>query len=169
VAAAYVTRLPYAAAASYDDMGRFPSRPPSPSASASPTPSAEASRAGNLAGEGRARPGRQEPVPRNEDSGPSYTDRDPDGGEDADEPDSGDSSEVGDSAERPDSPEATDASEPPAEAAQPPAPPADAADRSTVRSSGQEPVLQILPLGSGLILIGCGLGLAFLALRVRRG
>jgi hypothetical protein len=31
-----------------------------------------------------------------------------------------------------------------------------------------EPVLRILPLGSGLILIGLGLGLAFIALRVRR-
>ncbi|MBZ9643303.1 hypothetical protein K8369_28800, partial [Streptomyces sp. PSKA30] len=31
-----------------------------------------------------------------------------------------------------------------------------------------EPVLKILPLGSGLVLIGLGLGLAFLALRVRR-
>jgi hypothetical protein len=31
-----------------------------------------------------------------------------------------------------------------------------------------EPVLQILPLGSGLILIGLGLALAFLGLRLRR-
>lgn len=31
-----------------------------------------------------------------------------------------------------------------------------------------EPVLRILPLGSGLILIGLGLGLAFIGLRVRR-
>ncbi|MFJ4469946.1 hypothetical protein ACIP2X_21090 [Streptomyces sp. NPDC089424] len=30
------------------------------------------------------------------------------------------------------------------------------------------PVLRILPLGSGLVLIGLGLGLAFVALRVRR-
>jgi hypothetical protein len=32
-----------------------------------------------------------------------------------------------------------------------------------------DPVLRILPLGSGLILIGLGLGLAFIGLRVRRG
>jgi hypothetical protein len=32
-----------------------------------------------------------------------------------------------------------------------------------------QPVLKILPLGGGLILIGLGLGLAFLALRLRRG
>jgi hypothetical protein len=31
-----------------------------------------------------------------------------------------------------------------------------------------EPALELLPLGSGLILIGLGLGLAFLALRARR-
>ena len=31
------------------------------------------------------------------------------------------------------------------------------------------PRLQILPLGSGLVLVGLGLGLALLALRVRRG
>jgi hypothetical protein len=35
--------------------------------------------------------------------------------------------------------------------------------------STPEPTLAILPLGSGLILIGLGLGLAFLALRARRG
>ncbi|MEV5316619.1 hypothetical protein AB0K92_02895 [Streptomyces sp. NPDC052687] len=32
-----------------------------------------------------------------------------------------------------------------------------------------EPVLRILPLGSGMVLIGLGLGLAFVGLRVRRG
>ncbi|MET8831051.1 hypothetical protein ABZX40_15490 [Streptomyces sp. NPDC004610] len=31
------------------------------------------------------------------------------------------------------------------------------------------PVVRILPLGSGLMLIGIGLGLAFLGLRLRRG
>jgi hypothetical protein len=35
--------------------------------------------------------------------------------------------------------------------------------------SPPEPVLELLPLGTGLILIGLGLGLAFVALRVRRG
>ncbi|MEU3253049.1 hypothetical protein [Streptomyces sp. NPDC006997] len=34
---------------------------------------------------------------------------------------------------------------------------------------GAEPVLRILPLGGGLVLIGLGLGLAFVGLRVRRG
>ncbi|WP_086734798.1 hypothetical protein [Streptomyces glaucescens] len=32
-----------------------------------------------------------------------------------------------------------------------------------------EPVLRILPLGSGMVLIGLGFGLAFVGLRVRRG
>ncbi|MFJ2609546.1 hypothetical protein ACIQOU_09550 [Streptomyces sp. NPDC091279] len=32
-----------------------------------------------------------------------------------------------------------------------------------------EPVLRLLPLGSGLVLIGLGLALAFLGLRLRRG
>jgi hypothetical protein len=32
-----------------------------------------------------------------------------------------------------------------------------------------EPVLRILPLGSGLVLIGLGLGLALLGARLRRG
>ncbi|MFF0163190.1 hypothetical protein ACFYRY_37510 [Streptomyces sp. NPDC005263] len=32
-----------------------------------------------------------------------------------------------------------------------------------------EPRLRFLPLGGGLILVGLGLGLAFIALRVRRG
>ncbi|MBF8171362.1 hypothetical protein IW294_11420 [Streptomyces olivaceus] len=32
-----------------------------------------------------------------------------------------------------------------------------------------EPVLRVLPLGSGLVLIGLGLALAFVGLRLRRG
>ncbi|WP_048581392.1 hypothetical protein [Streptomyces viridochromogenes] len=32
-----------------------------------------------------------------------------------------------------------------------------------------EPVLQVLPLGTGLVLVGLGLGLAFVGLRLRRG
>lgn len=31
-----------------------------------------------------------------------------------------------------------------------------------------EPVLRVLPLGSGLVLIGLGFGLAFIALRMRQ-
>ncbi|MFF4347239.1 hypothetical protein [Streptomyces sp. NPDC001530] len=104
---------------------------------AEPAPSADASRAGSLAGEGRMRPGRQDPVPDPEDNGDT-------------EPD-------------PDRSEAGDAPEPSRNDAVP-------VEQGVVRPGpAPEPVLEILPLGSGLILIGLGLGLAFLALRVRRG
>ncbi|MGW7816775.1 hypothetical protein ACWGLF_01345 [Streptomyces puniciscabiei] len=39
---------------------------------------------------------------------------------------------------------------------------------ATEGSNASQPVLQLLPLGSGLILIGLGLALAFLGLRLRR-
>jgi hypothetical protein len=42
-----------------------------------------------------------------------------------------------------------------------------AAEPNAVAST--EPVLRILPLGSGLMLIGLGFGLAFVALRMRQG
>jgi len=43
-----------------------------------------------------------------------------------------------------------------------------AAEPDTAASS-TEPVLRVLPLGSGLMLIGLGFGLAFVALRMRQG
>ncbi|MEV2210742.1 hypothetical protein AB0H86_04420 [Streptomyces sp. NPDC050997] len=49
----------------------------------------------------------------------------------------------------------------------PSAPPTRGVDQAVGRPA--EPRLQILPLGGGLILVGLGLGLAFIALRVRRG
>jgi hypothetical protein len=106
-----------------------------------PEPSADASRAGSGPGEGRARPGREEPGGQSESEAaePPYTDRDP---------------------AVLDRPEASAA---PQEAAIP--------VRQSVGRPGRapEPVFPIVPLGSGLILIGLGLGLAFFALRVRRG
>ncbi|MFE9608128.1 hypothetical protein [Streptomyces sp. NPDC006012] len=51
-------------------------------------------------------------------------------------------------------------------------PSADAANPGIAGDGGEsatEPAMRLLPLGSGLILIGLGLGLAFLGLRVRRG
>lgn len=109
-----------------------------------PGPSADASRAGSRPGEGRARPGREEPGRQSESGAaePTYPDRDPG---------------------VPDHPEASIAAEPSQAAAIP--------VRQSVGRPGRtpEPVLRIVPLGSGLILIGLGLGLAFLALRVRRG
>ncbi|MEU2712865.1 hypothetical protein [Streptomyces sp. NPDC007205] len=129
---------------------------PSDSASASYRPAAiEPTRAGSRAGEGRMRPGRPDgpaaevegdddpvPPPRTSDSG------------------------------RPEEPETADLP-----AATPSAAPHEAGldpARAPARNAAQqnenttEPVLQILPLGSGLVLIGLGLALAFLALRLRR-
>ncbi|WP_326721897.1 hypothetical protein OHT59_23105 [Streptomyces sp. NBC_00243] len=104
-------------------------------------PSADASRAGSRPGEGRERPGREEPTGQPE-AGVAEPDRDP---------------------AFPDDPAASAVSEPSPDAAIP-------VRQSVVRpGTDPEPVLRIVPLGSGLILIGLGLGLAFLALRVRRG
>ncbi|MCX4576304.1 hypothetical protein OHB41_24630 [Streptomyces sp. NBC_01571] len=105
----------------------------------------EDSRAGSEAGEGRARPGREE---RNqgegaydEDSAPTYTDRDP----------------------LQESPGSDVTTGPPPNAAVP-------VEQHVVRPAAPaRPTLRILPLGGGLILIGLGLGMAFLALRLRRG
>ncbi|MBL3665000.1 hypothetical protein JL475_02995 [Streptomyces sp. M2CJ-2] len=35
-------------------------------------------------------------------------------------------------------------------------------------ATGAEPMVRILPMGSGLVLMGLGLGLAFVGLRLRR-
>ncbi|MFI6933684.1 hypothetical protein [Streptomyces sp. NPDC050287] len=52
----------------------------------------------------------------------------------------------------------------------PTAPVTSAPPQEATRSAGRsaEPRLEVLPLGGGLILVGLGLGLAFLALRLRR-
>ncbi|GAX58063.1 hypothetical protein [Streptomyces olivochromogenes] len=118
---------------------------------ADPAPSAGASRAGSSAGEGRTHPGREESPARDEDGSredtvPTYTDRDPD--------------EENAASDRP---EATGAPEPSRPAAVP------VQHNEVGPATPPEPVLKILPLGGGLILIGLGLGLAFLALRLRRG
>jgi hypothetical protein len=116
------------------------------------------SRAGSRAGEGRERPGRKA-APTDEDTAAAH----PDGSAMTDRPD------------RPDRPEAGIAPEPSRNTAPRSLPPVspvpsfepEQAVTRPVRSS--EPVLRVLPLGSGLVLIGLGLGLAFVALRVRRG
>ncbi|GGN65870.1 hypothetical protein GCM10011579_036870 [Streptomyces albiflavescens] len=113
---------------------------------AEPAPSADASRAGSVAGQGRVRPGRAEPT------GPDTAD---DTGE-AEPTDAGRDPAV------PDRQEASAAAEPSGNAVIP------VQQNAVVPPPAPEPVLQILPLGSGLILMGLGLGLAFVALRVRR-
>lgn len=112
-------------------------------------PSADASHAGSPAGVGRARPGRPDSDTSNETDSEDTeaTDSDPEADPDA---------------EVPDTSEASIAPQPSPHDAIP-------AEQSVVRSGPDpQPVLEILPLGSGLILIGLGLGLAFVALRVRR-
>lgn len=159
---------PYGSALSYGAESR-PTASPTASATTAPasiplsplSASSEPSRAGSRAGEGRTRPGRTEA---------SATDQGADEGADEgeDEGTAGLQEEGGDG-EASDSP-APVASEPPKEAGLvPPSPPRRPAHRTVTRADqSAEPVLRILPLGSGLILIGLGLGLAFLALRVRR-
>ncbi|MDN3023644.1 hypothetical protein [Streptomyces sp. S.PB5] len=121
---------------------------------ASPS-AAEPSRAGSRAGEGRERPGRQEAARTGEeDQGPA---------EDADTGAEPDSETDG----------AADVVPEPSRDASPPvasAPPLQPAQQAVARAQRPaEPVLRILPLGSGMVLIGLGLALAMLGVRLRRG
>ncbi|MER7837296.1 hypothetical protein ABTY98_15645 [Streptomyces sp. NPDC096040] len=144
--------LPYGTAVAYDPEPVV-AHDPEPSDSASASVSPEPSRAGTLAGEGRLRPGRPQ--------GPAAAVQGQ--GEDEDEDEPGD--ETGDA-----SPVATSA-QPTREAGLRPTAPQPSPTHQAVAHSEEdasEPVLHILPLGSGLVLIGLGLGLAFVALRVRR-
>ncbi|MFI2201903.1 hypothetical protein ACH47Z_14235 [Streptomyces sp. NPDC020192] len=165
-----------------------PSLLPMPSDSASASyrpPAAEPSRAGSLAGEGRRRPGRTDgpaaevegndtPVPTRAPASvrpeePETTDLStaalPTAGlSTAALPTAGLSTAALPTV-APTAPAATD--EAGLDAARPPhRPPAQNAAQKSEGAGG--PVLQILPLGSGLVLIGLGLGLAFLGLRIRR-
>ncbi|MDQ0600385.1 hypothetical protein QF037_004730 [Streptomyces canus] len=126
-----------------------------PRAETTASPSAEPSRAGSRAGEGRERPGRREAAEATET-----------GEEDAG---AGVGSES--EAEPPADGDATVVAEPSREAVPDASPPPQRPGRQGVTraESPTEPVLRILPLGSGLVLIGLGLGLAFVGLRVRRG
>ncbi|MGX1491497.1 hypothetical protein [Streptomyces tendae] len=130
-------------------------REPSPSASAHgpggrTKPSGEPSRAGSRAGEGRERPGRPKAPPEESEA----TVR-PAGDRDATAPAEEDTAPV-------DQDPAADATARPS---------GTAADDAGGAGTGQraQPVLQVLPLGTGLVLIGLGLGLAFVGLRLRRG
>ncbi|WP_327718197.1 hypothetical protein OG381_24525 [Streptomyces sp. NBC_00490] len=125
---------------------------PVPRAEATASPSAEPSRAGSRAGEGRERPGRREAAETGEEDAGAGV---------------GSESE----AEPPADGDATVVAEPSREAVPDASPPPQRPGRQGVTraESPTEPVLRILPLGSGLVLIGLGLGLAFVGLRVRRG
>ncbi|MEW2161718.1 hypothetical protein AB0912_01785 [Streptomyces sp. NPDC007084] len=110
-----------------------------------PTPD-DSSRAGSLAGEGRARPGRAD----EDDPDPEETDPGTDLGTDI----SDGLTQVGVAPEAP---------------REDTAPVQQSVVNPGSGTSGTKPVLQLLPLGGGLILVGLGLGLAFVGLRVRRG
>ncbi|MFD5446899.1 hypothetical protein [Streptomyces sp. NPDC127100] len=127
-----------------------PSRAPSkPSPSAS-VPGGEPSRAGSGAGEGRQRPGR----PETRDDGVR-----------------GEAVQEGVGSRVADLPDAPAAAVPPGrDALTPTATPPRSEPTSGTRTEGAAgPVLKVLPLGTGLVLVGLGLALAFLGLRVRRG
>ncbi|MEU0755001.1 hypothetical protein ACIQUO_15625 [Streptomyces albogriseolus] len=170
------------------DRARAESR--SPSAPASPS----ASRSGSGPGEGRDRPGRPETAreesrdareesrdtapprrgradeertgPREEAGRPDgHGVRRPDTRLDASAPaddDAAEQSPAGDSGGT--APSGSDSSA----AAPAPATSSRAAEPDTVAGTAVEPVLRILPLGSGLVLIGLGFALAFLGLRMRQ-
>ncbi|MFJ1655400.1 hypothetical protein ACIOC2_29400 [Streptomyces sp. NPDC088337] len=138
-----------------------PPSPPSASASASasatpPPPSSDSSRAGSRPGEGRLRPGRPH------DRRPEHEDDDTDG---PGEHDHRGEDFGGDSATA----EAPSVSPSGQEAAPLPSGTDGPGDLPVAQDETDTgPVLRYLPLGSGLVLIGLGLGLAFIALRMRR-
>ncbi|MEV6055539.1 hypothetical protein [Streptomyces sp. NPDC052107] len=136
--------------------GPSPSSPmPSDSASASYHPTAvEPTRAGSRAGEGRMRPGRPD--------GPAAeVEGDDDDPVPTPAPGTGEAKEP----ETADLPTTTPtASTVPDEAGLNHPPP----QNTPQDGNASEPVLQILPLGSGLVLIGIGMALAFLGLRLRK-
>ncbi|MET9971283.1 hypothetical protein ABZZ80_36620 [Streptomyces sp. NPDC006356] len=125
-----------------------------------PTPADEPSRAGSRAGEGRERPGREKGPLEDEEAAARHEPYGRDGDREGDEEGDGD---VG----RP-PPESSDGAD---DASAAPLAPADPPVRQPVAHAGDsaEPVLQVLPLGTGLVLVGLGLGLAFVGLRMRRG
>ncbi|MGW2283814.1 hypothetical protein [Streptomyces phaeochromogenes] len=132
------------------------------------------SRAGSRAGEGRERPGRA-PAPTEEETEEEteegeaeeeaeaqYEAQDEDAGVGhPDGPADGEQSEGEES-------EGAVAPETPGSTAPTSHPPVDAEQAAGRHVRASEPVLRVLPLGSGLVLIGLGLDLAFVALRVRR-
>ncbi len=164
----------------------------SPSSS---SPSDEPSRAGSRAGEGRERPGRRETAERAphdrgergrgdpreaDDGGPGTVPRRPDADAGIERPDTAGVGGLpdaprerdGDTVSRAPGSGDTVPRAPTSQGAVPvPSAPSQAPAPGTVTSAERsvEPALRILPLGSGLVLIGLGLGLAFVALRMRQG
>lgn len=156
-----------------EPASRSPSTPSALPSSSSAGPSSslfgQPSRAENPPGEGREHPRRSERAEESRDTGPHGREqrreaKDEDEGAGADRTDRP-------HGPRPDSEESV--SEAPwgdttasREAVPVPSATSHSAAPETVAST--EPVLRILPLGSGLVLIGLGFGLAFVALRMRQ-
>ncbi|MBB4792809.1 hypothetical protein [Streptomyces nodosus] len=137
---------------------RFHRHPVVSPSESSPDPS----RAGSRAGVGRPRPGRPDPEPENEADPPVYTDQDPTASANGTpEPTDRDS-------ENPDlgAVASADAGDPPGASAAPTPPQQAAGPTRAAAPSGS--MSEILPLATGLMLIGSGLALALLALRLRR-
>ncbi|MFE0443482.1 prolipoprotein diacylglyceryl transferase [Streptomyces fungicidicus] len=172
---------PLGAKAAYGAPGAGPSsRSPSPSASpsASTSPTGEPSHTGNRPDEERDRPGRHEGRPpgaeeRERDDGsaePHRPGRAEPGGTTG-RPDTGarhDRPRPDDDGPRAPGKEDTAPSRTPASQAAVPEPSATSPSAAPNTAASTEPVLRILPLGSGLVLIGLGFGLAFVALRMRQ-
>ncbi|MFI2431476.1 hypothetical protein [Streptomyces sp. NPDC018693] len=136
----------FGALPSYDGPPAAAAESPKPSASGSASASATATapdRAGSRPGEGRIRPGRSAP-PVDEQAEEEA------GGDDDPRDDDGDTAALD-----PTIPATTRS-------------PATGAHSTSRATKPATRVLRIVPLGSGLILIGFGLGLAFLGLRLRR-
>ncbi|MGW3107461.1 hypothetical protein [Streptomyces sp. NPDC001100] len=122
-------------------------------------PSAEPSRAGSQAGVGRERPGRTAQPSAEEDEN---------GADDGDTAESA-ATEDGASALPTPADSASPSQDTGVTGVVPSSPPLQPVHQTVAHAEDPtEPVLRILPLGSGLILIGLGLGLAFIGLRVRR-
>ncbi|MGW3953052.1 hypothetical protein ACWEKM_19535 [Streptomyces sp. NPDC004752] len=146
---------------------------------AGPSASAEPSRAGSRPAEGRPRPGRSD-GPAAHTEGVDDSDASDDAvSQEGTEHEAGEDGDGGDDASQRDHgpwwrhehdhDEATPtASESTQQAGIVPSATPSAEDAAGGRSSAAEPTMRLLPLGSGLVLIGLGLALAFVGLRVRR-
>ncbi|MFJ5774832.1 hypothetical protein [Streptomyces sp. NPDC093094] len=139
----------------------------------------EPSRAGSRAGEGRQRPGRPQEKERepgeeetsaeaSEQPEPSADESDA-GTADSGERDGGDGHDEAGGLQPPAGTASVGPTEPQAASRQAD-PPQDGSPRAVAPQAGTpaEPMLHVLPLGSGLMLVGLGLALAFLGLRLRR-
>ncbi|MEV6022879.1 hypothetical protein [Streptomyces sp. NPDC052036] len=155
-------------------LGRpVPAPPPQPAAplslsspSSPPSqPSADPSRPGNWAGEGRVQPGETDTEPGEDEGDGAYTDPAETAPDEEDattttEPDVQDSSA--------DAEASLGAAVPPGTLPAPSQTSAQASALPARQAAAPRPVVEVLPLGSGLMLIGLGMAIALFGLRLRR-